>query len=115
MLKVQGPQARGMRTFISGKSRMHMLHVLCNTFIAIVTTPVGSLVSLIINVVPCFLTFLHFVAKISPYLGCRSIDSSSPHTVMHLLYKTLYILEVKINFEFKKGVGIAIKSKQTSS
>ena len=25
------------------------------------------------------------------------------------------ILEVKINFEFKKGVGIAIKSKETSS
>ena len=27
----------------------------------------------------------------------------------------IYILEVKINFEFKKGVGIAIKSKETSS
>ena len=26
-----------------------------------------------------------------------------------------YILEVKINFEFKKGVGIATKSKETSS
>ena len=26
-----------------------------------------------------------------------------------------FILEVKINFEFKKGVGIAIKSKETSS
>ena len=26
-----------------------------------------------------------------------------------------YKLEVKINFEFKKGVGIAIKSKETSS
>ena len=26
----------------------------------------------------------------------------------------IYILEVKINFEFKKGVGIAIKSKETS-
>ena len=27
----------------------------------------------------------------------------------------IYILQVKINFEFKKGVGIAIKSKETSS
>ena len=30
--------------------------------------------------------------------------------------KTLFItLEVKINFEFKKGVGITIKSKEKSS
>ena len=26
-----------------------------------------------------------------------------------------HLLEVKINFEFKKGVGIAIKSKETNS
>ena len=30
-------------------------------------------------------------------------------------FKGYYILEVKINFKFKKGVGIAIKSKETSS
>ena len=29
--------------------------------------------------------------------------------------KGYYILEVNINFEFKKGVGIATKSKETSS
>ena len=30
------------------------------------------------------------------------------------MYELKYI-EVKINFEFKKGVGIAIKNKETSS
>ena len=42
---VQGPKAiaPGMRAFISGKLQMHMLQVLCNTSIAMVTTPVGSM------------------------------------------------------------------------
>ena len=31
------------------------------------------------------------------------------------MYGNYKLLEVKINFEFKKGVGIAIKSKETSS
>ena len=32
--------ARSPREFISGKSQMHMLQLLCNTFILIVTTQV---------------------------------------------------------------------------
>ena len=35
--------------------------------------------------------------------------------MIHYDDTTQYQLEVKINFEFKKGVGIAIKSKETSS
>ena len=31
------------------------------------------------------------------------------------MVKLIFILEVEINFEFKKGVGIAVKSKETSS
>ena len=31
------------------------------------------------------------------------------------MYKRINKLKVKINFEFKKGVGIATKSKETSS
>ena len=27
----RGPQARGLRAYISGKSRVHMLQVICNT------------------------------------------------------------------------------------
>ena len=41
MPKAQGPEAQGMRAFISNKSQIHILQVLCYTSIAIVTTPVG--------------------------------------------------------------------------
>ena len=41
MPKAQGPEAQGMRAFISNKSQIHILQVLCCTSIAIVTTPVG--------------------------------------------------------------------------
>ena len=34
------PEARGLRAYISGKSRMAMLQVLCITLFPIVTTPV---------------------------------------------------------------------------
>ena len=41
MPEAWGPQAQGMMAFKSGKSQIHMLQVLCNNFIAMVTTPVG--------------------------------------------------------------------------
>ena len=31
MPEARGPQARGLRAYISGKSRVHMLQVICNT------------------------------------------------------------------------------------
>ena len=31
MSEARGPQARGLRAYISGKSRVHMLQVICNT------------------------------------------------------------------------------------
>ena len=34
MPKARGPQARGLRAYISGKSRVPMLQLLCNTFLA---------------------------------------------------------------------------------
>ena len=37
------------------------------------------------------------------------------HSLISLLCMVIHALDVKINFEFKKGVGIAIKSKETSS
>ena len=43
--------AWGMRAFISGKSWMDMLKVLCNTFVAIVTTPVGWMAQVIVTLV----------------------------------------------------------------
>ena len=33
MPKTRGPQARGLRAYISGKSRVPMLQLLCNTFL----------------------------------------------------------------------------------
>ena len=34
MPKARGPQARGLRAYISGKSRVPMLQLLCNIFLA---------------------------------------------------------------------------------
>ena len=39
--RAQGPRPK--HTYISVKSRVRMLQLLCNTFIAIVTTPVGCI------------------------------------------------------------------------
>ena len=41
MPEAQGVQVQGIKAFISDESQMHMLQVLCNIFIDIVTTPVG--------------------------------------------------------------------------
>ena len=50
------------------------------------------------------------------------MDTLNKIPVMQVMKKMLlkihpftYVLVVKINFEFKKGVGIALKSKETSS
>ena len=41
MMDLPDMYAQGLRACISGKSQVHMLQVLCNTSIAIVTTQVG--------------------------------------------------------------------------
>ena len=48
MPEAQGPQAWGIRAFISGKSWMHILQVLCN---AIVTTLLGWMPQVIVTLV----------------------------------------------------------------
>ena len=45
------PEAWGLQAYILGKSQMHMLQVLCNTSIAIVTTPVGWMSQVIVTLV----------------------------------------------------------------
>ena len=56
------PKAQGIRAFISGKSQMHMLQVLCNTFIAIVTTPEG-LMSQVIVILVCGVINTNIIAN----------------------------------------------------
>ena len=51
--------------------------------------------------------------KKSVWLYAR-LNQKLPVPLKDWIY-TLILLEVKINFKFKKGVGIAIKSKETSS
>ena len=68
--------------------------------------------------------YIYIITKLA-YVIMYSISSAInlsqiTHTIIVVHDITTFIncilkLEVKINFEFKKGVGIAIKSKETSS
>ena len=40
----QSPRAAGRQAYILGKSQLHMLQLLHNSFIAMVTTPVGKVI-----------------------------------------------------------------------
>ena len=62
----QGPQTQGMRAFISGKPQIHMLQVLCNTWIAKVTILVGWMRQVIVTLV-CVVIAKYIVKELFTY------------------------------------------------
>ena len=49
-------------------------------------------------------------------MGPQNLFNTTHNNAAQLIILSFkYTLEVKINFKFKRGVGIAIKSKETSS
>ena len=60
-------------------------------------------------------TKFYFVCTYKNSNQLRWYTCTRPWNETKLSKCVIYTLEVKINFEFKKGVGITIKSKETNS